>query len=104
MGKTSTPWRPVNQSTTTAPITRVINPAKSGEAGSVRATQQPVGTPATRGVAYNERAQLSEAAKGGDAAAMPFLPGDAASIQRPTSSPVPTVSDYQERDTKADDK
>jgi hypothetical protein len=37
---------------------------------------------------------------------MPFLPGDAASLQVPTSSPVPTVSDYPDppRDVIADDK
>src|SRR6266478_1514518 len=99
MGSKITPELKQNS---TSPQTRVIDVGRAGEVGSVKAAPQPVGTPASRGVAYHERAQLSEAAKGGDAAAMPFLPGDAASIQRPTSSPVPTVSDYQERDTKAD--
>ena len=105
MGKTSI-WRPIDQSKTTAPVTRVIDPAKAGEVGSVSAAAQPVGAPATRGVAYNQRAQLSEAAKYGDANAMPFLPGDAASIQRPTTAPVETVSNYPQppRDVTADDK
>ena len=57
-------------------------------------------------VDYAARVLLNEAAKGGDASAMPLLPGDAASIQRPTSSPVPTVSDYPTppRDVISDDK
>jgi hypothetical protein len=34
----------------------------------------------------------------------PMPEGNAASLMKPTSSPVPTVSDYQEKDVVADDK
>ena len=55
-------------------------------------------------VDYAARVLLNEAAKAGSASAMPVLPGDAASVQRPTDAPVPTVSNYQPKDVKADDK
>jgi hypothetical protein len=42
MGKTSTPWRPVNQSASTHPTTRVVDASKSGQAGSVAPSKQPL--------------------------------------------------------------
>jgi hypothetical protein len=105
MRKTSTPWKPVDQSKTTAPVTRNIDPARAGQAGSVAPSKQPVGTPATRGVAYAQRIPLSDSAKQGGKD-VPMPDGNATSVQRPSDVKVSTVSDYPDppRDVIADDK
>src|SRR6266404_1496176 len=98
MGKISTPWKPVDQSATTAPQTRVINPAKAGEAGSVKAAPQPLVSVAE----MQSRAQKTP---------RPQIPVDLSTVVQLTPADragipaavtpdvaVETVSNYQERD------
>ena len=55
-------------------------------------------------VDYAARVLLNESGKAGNASAMPVLPGDISEGQQPLDVKVPTVSNYQPRDVKADDK